>query len=367
MTRRTRALLGVLVVLAVATGAACGGSGGEGDTAGAGAAGGDDAADAAEGAGGATGRAAADRDADGDGEGGEGESAAADGSDGDGEGEGGGGGGGPASVTLDAAVHYGSLVYHLQAAELGAGEDVGGQPDESVGRLTVTAQLENVAGGDVTPAYDAIHLEEDGVAVGGTLGTDLPTVPAGSTANAELVFDGVPADLDLNATELVIGGTEVNQARAPFGATGELVAQAPLEFPGATGSGTVGDLAVDVTGAHLIYADPGSGQQIEAGKAYLVVDFGVSPTSSFGYGKNVMNTNLALVLPDGTSVATVMDGQPDSAPNAIVQGTGGLPDLRARFEVASDLRGQLQLRVRGQYTAGGWDVVEGQVPFPVQD
>jgi hypothetical protein len=280
-----------------------------------------------------------------------------------------------ARVTVGESVHYAGFVFELGDAALAPSEtavDIEGNPDPTIGQLTIDAVIENVGADDAAPDQSQMYIEQGGT----PLDLDpynfegLPVIPGGSTGNAEIVFDGLPSDFDLENAELVFGDGTLNQARVPLGGEGETVTLAPLDItPGAAGQ--AGELTITVTSGQLHYGDTYNHWQEAAGDGLLVVEFTLTvgagldqPGGTFFGGEHIR-----LILPDGTSLATAGDGV--SSPGEILDGSATFEGLVARFEVPTDLRGSFQLALRGRFgttdNSGANADAEGMATFELTD
>lgn len=277
-----------------------------------------------------------------------------------------------ARVTIGETVRYAAFRFELGDAVLAPSEsalDVEGSPDPSVAQLTIDAVVENLGEDDTAPDQTQMYLEVGGEPL--SLDTyafeALPVVPAGETGNVEMVFDGLPGDIELDNTELVFGDGDVNQARVPLGGEGEIVALEPIDItPGA--SGQAGEVTITVNSGQLIYDDPVFHQSLPSGEALMLVDFAVTTGPGLTRLGGVVfgAENIRLVLPDGTSLATESFSDIGE-----VLGTSATYDGQfARFAVPADLRGSFQLALRGPFAAPGGGVgsdAEGSATFDLTD
>jgi hypothetical protein len=122
---------------------------------------------------------------------------------------------------------------------------------------------------------------------------------------------------------------------------------------------------VTLTGAELRADLPEKHSEEEAGKLALTVFFTATPQAGIQVGQGVLQDgNVALTLPDGTSVAVRSDGI--SGVNEILQGKEGttILDLSVRFDVPAPAEGDYAFILKGAYGAGGAQV-QGEAPFTV--
>ena len=146
---------------------------------------------------------------------------------------------------------------------------------------------------------------------------------------------------------------------------GELVTLEPQQVA-ASGSATAGAVTVTLTGVEVRADLQEKHSEEEAGKLALTVSFSASPAAGIQVGQGVLqDPNVALKLPDGTSVAVRSDGT--SGVNEILQGKEGttITDLSVRFEVPSPAAGEYALIIKGKYGPSGAQV-QAEAPFTVE-
>jgi hypothetical protein len=175
--------------------------------------------------------------------------------------------------------------------------------------------------------------------------SDLGIVAGGTTSQGELTFP-IDADFDLTSAELVVGGTDINQARVPLAGGTEPVRLEPRSIDV---SGTMSMQLLDLTfkTAELRYDDPVYHHQIDAGKLALILDFDV--VSRKGGNWTILPTDFGLSLPNGTVVG------PDRADVISLLGSDqGLTtaDQQVQFIVDGSPAGDYTL----QLTPGTWFV-----------
>jgi hypothetical protein len=274
-------------------------------------------------------------------------------------------------VTIGETVWYAGFKFELGDAALAPSEnavDIEGNPDPTVGQLTIDAVVENLGEDDAAPDQSQIYVEQ----AGSPLDLDpfayegLPVVPGGSTANAEIVFDGLPGDFSLDNAALVFGDGAVHQARVPLGGGGETVTLEPLDVVPGPG-GQAGEISFSVTGGQLIYGDSAFHIQLESDTALLVVEYEItgSPNLWAGSGGAVVGFGgVRLVLPDGTSVSDTVTG---GSSNEILQPSATIEGMIARYEIPADVRGSFQLAMRGRFGSGCCEDVEGMAALELPD
>jgi hypothetical protein len=196
------------------------------------------------------------------------------------------------------------------------------------------------------------------------LGQDIPFVAVGTTSDGLITFR-VDEAFSFDDAVLVVGMPTNNQAMVPLTpGAGELVSLEPQEIA-ASGSATAGAVTLTLTGAELRADLPERQSEEEAGKLALTVFFSATPQAGIQLGQGVLQSdNVALKLPDGTSVAVRDDGS--SGVNELLQGKEGttISDLSARFDVSSPASGQYAFIIKGNYGASGAQV-EAEVPFTI--
>jgi hypothetical protein len=266
-------------------------------------------------------------------------------------------------ATIGESVHYAGFVFDLGDATLAPSEnavDIEGTTDSTVGQLTIEATIENLGPEDAAPDQADMHMELDGSAIDLDPFTfeGLPVVPGGSTTNAEIVFDGLPADFSIKGAELVFGDGTVNQARVPLDGEGETVTLAPLDIT--TGAaGQAGEITFNVTSGNLSYGDPAFHVQLDEGTAVLTLEYTITGSPGLWSGSGGVNVgwgNVRLILPDGTSLADTVTG---GSSNEILLPSATVDGMITRYEVPADVRGSLQLALAGRYGTGCCEEVEG--------
>lgn len=277
-----------------------------------------------------------------------------------------------ARTTVGETVRYAAFRFEIGDAVLAPSQnavDVEGNPDPTVAQLTIDAVVENLGEDDTAPDQSQMYLEQAGepLDLDSYAFEGLPVVPAGETGNAEIVFDGLPSDFDLDTAEMVFGNGDVNQARVPLGDEGETVALEPIAATPAS-PGQAGEVTITVDAAELVYDDPVFHQSLPAGDALLLVDFTVATGAGLDRAGGVFfgGEHIRLVLPDGTSLA------PETFSNIgeVLEPSATYDGQFARFTLPSDLRGSFELALRGPFQAGTDGLagdVEGSATFELAD
>jgi hypothetical protein len=146
---------------------------------------------------------------------------------------------------------------------------------------------------------------------------------------------------------------------------GELVSLEPVQIA-ASGSATAGAVTVTLTGAELDANLHEKHSVLEAGEVTLTVFFSAMPEAGIQLGQGTLvSENVALKLPDGTSVAVRDDGV--SGVNELLQGKEGttIPDLSVRFDVPEPPEGEYAFIIKGKYGPSGAQV-QAEAPFTVE-
>ena len=194
---------------------------------------------------------------------------------------------------------------------------------------------------------------------------ELPSVPGGRKGNGLITFT-VDGDFDFDDATLTIGNISNNQATVPIGPRGDkLVSLEPKTFT-LTGTAVAGPLTVTLESAELRADLPDWGDEMEKGRLALTVSFSVTIGTGIPTGEGVLQDgNVALQLPDGTSVAVRSDGR--SGVNELLQGKEGttISDLSVRFEVDEPAEGDYAFVVDGNYGPSR-EHVEGEAPFAIK-
>jgi len=263
------------------------------------------------------------------------------------------------SVTVDQSFWHAGWKVTLGEATLS-------ESDTGSGELFIEAEFENLGIDQAT--FDSQLLVTSGgndYADETFEGHDLPTVPGERTGDGSFNFR-VDEEFDLDSATLIVGNPVNNQAIVPIGPDGdELVSLEPQEIA-AAGTVTAGALTLTVERAELRADLPYKHSEMEEGSLALTVYFSATPSAGIQIGQGVLQSpNVALELPNGTSMAVISDGQ--SGVNELLQGKEGttIPDLAVRFAVEDPAEGTYAFILRGNYGPSGADV-EGQLTFVVE-
>jgi hypothetical protein len=230
--------------------------------------------------------------------------------------------------------------------------------------VEIDAVFENLSDADATPNSTLVLQSGGQNYTESTLDQEIPQVPGGLSSNGLITFQ-VDEAFSFDDAVLVVGRPSNNQAIVPLTpGAGELVSLEPQEIA-ASGSATAGALTVTLTGVEVRADLPEKHDEEEEGKLALRVFFSAMPVAGIQIGQGVLqNGNVALKLPDGTSVAVRSDGI--SGVNELLQGKEGttITDLSARFDVPSPAAGEYAFIIKGKYGPGGAQV-EAEATFTV--
>ncbi len=193
---------------------------------------------------------------------------------------------------------------------------------------------------------------------------DYPEVPGGLKGKGAFVFD-VDDGFVFDDATLIVGNPTNNQATIPIGPSGDALVSLEPVVVAVTGAAVAGPVTLNVTGVEVRADLPEKSSEVAKGKTSIIVSFSATVGSGIPIGQGVLQSeNVALTLPDGTSVAVRGDGV--SGVNELLQGKEGttILGLSVRFEVPSPARGNYVFIVRGNYGAGN-TMVSGELPFVI--
>ena len=224
------------------------------------------------------------------------------------------------------------------------------------GTVAIEAMFENT-GSDAATFDGTLNLSSAGENATEGFDMDLPSVPGGQTGKGTLAFD-VEDSFTFDDAVLTIGRAENQQAIVPLTPTaGTAVTGEPVAV-GATGDGKAGDLELDLLGGEYRADQPWSHGQMKDGTFVLTLRYDASFESDFAGGFAFSAENVALKLPDGTTVGVIQDGQSQSieliGPNSTVK------DAYSRFEIVDPAAGEYALLVRS------FDDAEDEIPFSIK-
>lgn len=237
----------------------------------------------------------------------------------------------PQTATVDQAFWFGGFEVSLGTATYTPEGDTGGS-------VVIDAMLENLASNTYT--FDGtVVLTSAGTSYEPSFESEIPSVPAGGTGDGVVVFSVEPSFTFDDAT-LTVGTVEVQQAFVPIGGPSELVTLEPVTLS-VSGKTSAGELALELSGGELRADVPETHRQSEAGHLALTLFIDVTYKGDFPGGfPFAFANNLALKLPDGTTVAA------DDGPIELLSPRTTLPDQFVRFTVDSPPEGRYALLLR---------------------
>ena len=220
------------------------------------------------------------------------------------------------------------------------------------GTVKLETTFENTGSEDAR--FDAtITLVSAGETASEGFDQDIPNVPGGTTGKGLFSF-AVEDTFTFDDAVLTLGQPTNQQAVIPLKG-GEAVSREPVKVA-ATGTGKAGDLRIDLAGGELRADSPWKHGQQKKGSLVVTFDYSATFNSGFAGGFAFTGENVALKLPDGTTVGVVQDGRSQSLelipPNATKK------DLFSRFEIEDPAAGTYVFLVReGNAT--------GEIPFTI--
>lgn len=235
---------------------------------------------------------------------------------------------------LDTTVWYGGLMLSFGTAT--ATLDAKGGP------VTVDLEIQN-PGPEDAELDGPVLLTAGGQGVPPTRETVLPVVPAGGSVTVTVPFV-VDGQFDLSGAVIRVGRPEEHQALVPLvPGVAEPVTLEPVTAE-LTVEGQAGSLLVELSGLELRADLPDWHQELPRGVLALTLTYGATFRSGFAGGFAFTTDNVALLLPDGTTIGSRRDGHSQSI---LVIGPGiRQAPLRSRFEVPSPGDGAYALVIR---------------------
>ena len=209
------------------------------------------------------------------------------------------------------------------------------------------------------PAVDLV-LESAGVSVladGGD--TDRPTVPGSATGTGAFAFHVHP-EFDLTSAVLTIGNASGVQSIVSLGSRAS-VTNEPIDLGLTSLRGRAGSVRATVTDGVVRSDDPLTHRQLDSGHALIDLTFDVRRFGGANTTTFIGTDNLALRLPDGTTVAVRGDGL--SNPGELLAPGASLHDLHVRFEVPASVDGRYALVLKSLTTDAHHD--SARLPFQV--
>lgn len=252
------------------------------------------------------------------------------------------------AVQVDQAIRFAGFKVSLGAATAEITEGRGGT-------VAIEATFENT-GSDAAAFDGTLNLSSAGENATEGLGMDVPSVPGSESAKGTLAFE-VADSFTFDDAVLTIGRAENQQAIVPLTPmAGTAVTREPVTVA-ATGDGTAGDLGLELLGGEYRADQPWSHGQMEHGSFVLTLTYDASFQSDFAGGFAFSAENVALRLPDGTTVGVIQDGKSQSieliGPNSTVK------DAFSRFAIEDPAAGDYALLVRS------FDNAEDEILFTI--
>jgi hypothetical protein len=226
--------------------------------------------------------------------------------------------------------------------------------DPMGGTVLIEAEFENT--GDEDARLDAtLDLAYDGEHASEGFEMDLPSVPGGSTSDGTFAFFVQP-EFTFDDAVLTLGRSGNQQAIVPLTpAAGEARTLEPVAVE-ASGSAQADDLRLDLRGGELRADQPWSHGQMEEGSFVLTLEYDATFDSDFAGGFAFASENVALTLPDGTTVGVIQDGRSQSI--ELIGPGSTVKDLYSRFEIDDPASGDYVLLVRSFGE-------EAEIPFSI--
>ena len=224
------------------------------------------------------------------------------------------------------------------------------------GSVAIEAMFENTGSEDAR--FDgSLNLASAGENAGEGMAMDIPSVPGGQTGKGTLAFD-VEDSFTFDDAVLTVGLPENQQAIVPLTAmAGTAVTQEPVAVS-ATGEGTADTLKLELLGGEYRADQPWNHGQMKKGTFVLTVTYDATFLSDFAGGFAFTAENVALKLPDGTTVGVIQDGESQSI--ELIGPESTTKDLYSRFEIEDPAAGDYALLVRS------FDDAEDEIPFTIK-
>jgi hypothetical protein len=245
---------------------------------------------------------------------------------------------------LDRTVWYAGLVITFTAATA--------QLDARGGTVSIQTAFANPTADDRT-LEAPIRLIVGSRTFGVTQAAVPPVLPAGGTGYTTLRFE-ITGLGSVDDAVLEVGLSGEHQAVVPLLAgQATPVTLEPLDVP-VSGNATAHDLRVVVRSAELRWDLPDWALELPAGRAILTVVYDASYRGSFSGGLAFTGDNVALRLPDGSTVTARPDGRSQSI---VLIGAGATErQLMTRFEIPASLPGTYALVVLNGQAEGAIEI-----------
>ncbi len=222
---------------------------------------------------------------------------------------------------LDTTTWYGGFVLTLKT--------VTAKLDPKGGPVALALALRNPGPDDAT-LDGPIVLRAGSRTVEPDRDSTLPVVPVGGTTFTSLVFD-VDAGFDVPAASIVVGRVTEHQAVAPLVPGSVEVVTLEPRTAALDLTGQAGALRITLLGLELRADLPDWRQELEPDLLALTLTYDATYRSSFVGGFAFTADNVALRLPDGTTISPRRDGHSQST--LVIAPGNREPGLQSRFEV----------------------------------
>jgi hypothetical protein len=241
----------------------------------------------------------------------------------------------PVTTTYEvgATVWYEGLVMHV--------DRVVSILDARGGPVDVTLRVDN-PGPDPVEVQATVLLRAGDSLIRPTRDSRIPPIPAEGQVTAVMTYElqGISSVADAG---IQVGEAPSHVGYAPLTATGgTAVTLEPRAFE-LTGEGSAGNLRIRLTGGMQRWDLPDYLIELPADRQAITVTFDASFTGGFTGGFAFTYENIALRLPDGTSVQARADGH--SRPAELIGAGRTKRGLTARFEIPASVTGTIQFVV----------------------
>lgn len=213
--------------------------------------------------------------------------------------------------------------------------------DDRGGPVEITVRVQNDAV-DPVDLRAPIVLVVDGQPVEPTRESRVATVPAGGQVGAVMTYElqGVRA---VDDAVVQVGLEPQHVARVPLTpAGGEPAAFQPIAFDLA-GTGTAGDLRINLRNGELRWDLPDWSQELASDRQALTLTYDVTYLGEFSGGFAFTGDNVYLRLPDESIVNPRRDGHSQSV--ELIAATRTKDGLFSRFEIPAGVTGKFALFV----------------------
>ena len=226
--------------------------------------------------------------------------------------------------------------------------------DSNGGTVLIEAEFENT--GDEEARLDAtLDLAYGGEHATEGFEMDIPSVPGGLVSDGLFAFS-VDETFTFDDAVLTLGRSGNQQAIVPLSpAAGEARTLEPVEVQ-VSGAAQADDLKLELRSGELRADLPWNHGQSEDDSYVLELVYDATFDSDFAGGFAFTAENVALTLPDGTSVGVIQDGESQSI--ELIGTASTMKDLFSRFEIDDPASGDYVLLVR---SFGD----EAEIPFSI--